>query len=483
MLKIPVLQMNDHLRGRAHWRVNEAAGPHRLVVGMIVVVVVAITFSLWTLDKSHFFYADDWGLLNNAQFRSWNDFFHMLPQKLYGDRPGGEIVIRVMYGIFGLDYRWYNGLWLLMHSMNCVLIFVIATKVVPFNRALICALVAACWESMLGAASWIGAIFDLAGATWCLAAVLLYALYARSAHAGRRSLALGVAAVVFHVLAIRTKEFALALIVVLAAWDFLTVEKSGWRERAIRLGPHLAITLVYSLAYAHLYLHHQSFVTSGSYRMSLSLASIIAGIAYYFSGAFYVELAASGAMSMVAGLAVALFVILLALTSRVGRAAIVSAFALLSAVLMLAHQRSLLYLYAPHFFLALALCSVRVHSRVATWATVLAACVLVWWPVHNGSLRNGRQFVLSKGAYSKTLFDDYVTAMRGEPPPREVTVAVSQTYFDPFTNGSGDAIRLFYRSKEIKVNVVQERDDGPGPCAKAIDVCLEEMGGHLIRRK
>ncbi|HEY8683342.1 MAG TPA: hypothetical protein VIM06_09235 [Rhodanobacter sp.] len=459
---------------------NTISDRGRLIVGVVVVAMTAGLFSMWTLDTAHFFYADDWDWLSRSQFGSWGDLLHLFPQKLYNDRPGGQIFVKLMNAMVGLDYRWYNALWLLVHMFNCALFFVIAARVVPFNRALLSALVSACWFATLGAVTWVAAIFDLAGTTWCLLAVFLYSCPRRT---GYRSMVPVLGAIVFHLLAIRTKEFALALVVVLAAWDFLAFAESTWRGRLVRLAPHLLVTLIYGVVYLNLYWHHASFVSSGPYRMSLTYGSIASGIAYYASGAFYAGIAANTATHPVFGLGLALVVVLLAMTSRTGRAALIAAIALSSAVLLLSQQRAMFYLYAPHFFLALALCSVAARNRVLTLATMLAAGVLVWWPIHAGILQNAQRFALVNGAYSKTLFGDYAAVMRNEPAPRHVTLIVSKPYFDPFTYGPGNALRLLYGDPSITADVLDEKNAGVDPCAATRDVCLVEVAGHLVRRR
>lgn len=41
-----------------------------------------------------------------------------------------------------------------------------------------------------------------------------------------------------HLAAIRTKEFALGMVAVLALWDMLLLRRDDWRKRCLRLAPH-----------------------------------------------------------------------------------------------------------------------------------------------------------------------------------------------------------------------------------------------------
>ena len=456
----------------------------RYLLAFAVVLVVAFVYNIWVLDPRHFFYADDWDWLRRSQFLDWSSSLRILPQRIYNDRPVGAIIIRLIYDGFGLRYEPYNLLWLLIHVANCGILLLIARTVISPSRALLAGLLAACWSSTLTAMSWIGAIFDLVGATWCMLALLLY-IYAARRNRGAKVLMLG--ALVFHVLAIRTKEFALALIVLLAAWDWLLLEAPGWRTRLRRLAPHAAITAIYVVVYLYFYLiNRPTVVVAGAYQVSISVGTIVENLAYYFSTAFYLRDMVAFQGLWIAGLSITLVVLGASLFSRVGWAALVAATSLLAVVLLLGNQRSPLYLYAPHFFLALALCSTRMTSKLATALTALFVCLLVAWPWHTRSVQNVRNFVLSNGAYSKGLFDDYKQIMRDQPAPRHVTIAVTRPYFDPFTHGSrkqgtGDALRIYYRDPSITVDVIKEEAGMSPPCTTVVGVCLQEQSGHLVR--
>jgi len=452
----------------------------RLFGYVALVVIVTISFNSWVLSPEHYFFADDWGWLSRAEFMPWQEFAHLLPQSIYNDRPAGEIFIRVMYKMFWLHYEPYSVLWLLMHVVNCVVLFFIAQKSLPPSRALICALLAACWFSTLAAVNWVGAIFDLAGALWCLLALLCYL---NASVAGRHSWMMVIAAIVLHVLAIRTKEFALAMIVVFSAWDVAMLRGDDWRKRAMRLLPHIVVTVVYLVAYFHLYEESKAFVTTGSYEVSFSLSTILVNIDYYFAHAFYAFTPYNDKVNLVAGFVFCAVTIFVSCLSRVGIASLLSGAALLAAVLLLPKQQSALYLYAPHFFIAIALCAAFPRSRFADILTATGVVLLVAWPVESGYWRDARHFVLLKSSYSQTLFDDYTRIMHDKPRPDQVTIVVSDPYFDPFSWGSGSALKIYYADQAIKVDIIKQKTVKGSGCDAVKDVCFVESKGHLIRRK
>ena len=112
----------------------------------------------------------------------------------------------------------------------------------------------------------------------------------------------------------------------------------------------------------------------------------------------------------------------------------------------------------------------------------LLVALLLYWPVHTGFLRDARNFVLIKGGYSKTLFYDYAALAQQGKPVSPVTIAVSETYFDPFSWGSGDAVRLYHDDDAMEVSVVALQA-GVDPCADAAGSCFVERKGHLARVK
>ena len=127
---------------------------------------------------------------------------------------------------------------MLVHAVNALLAFVLALRLLPAHRALIAGVLSAAWFAANGAVAWTAAVFDLAGATFCLGALLLYG------SEGRRQWLWRLGAIACHVLAIRTKEFGLGLLIALVAWEVLAARTPDWR----RLLPHVAVTLVYGTA-------------------------------------------------------------------------------------------------------------------------------------------------------------------------------------------------------------------------------------------
>ena len=455
------------------------AGPWRTLAWLLPVLALAAAFNAWVLDPRHFFFADDWGWLWRSQFESWRETIHLLPTSIYNDRPGGELAIRGMYELFWLRAGPYNLAWLCAHLANCAILAALLARILPPVRVALATLLAGCWFSTLTAVHWVGAVFDLLAATWCLLAVLTYVQAGEAQQRNRRWLHAGLA-LLFHLLAIRTKELALALVVALAAWDWLCFQDDGVKARLRRLAPHIALTLFFMVVYAHLYAGERQQFKASPYELSLSPSRIIEGVGYYFAQAFYAFAPGSQETNIGVGLGFAALVVAISCASRAGIASLLSAIALCAAVLLLSRQRHPLYLYVPHFFIAAAICSAFPRSRVATWALVVAIAVLLGWPAKTGYLRDARHFVLLKGAYSQSLFYDYARRMQDVRAPRQVKVAVAETYFDPFSWGPGSAIQLYHRNPDIQVEVTNASSAPETACEGEGVLCFRERDGRLL---
>lgn len=450
------------------------------LTGLAVILVLAVLVTGWTLNARHFFYADDWAWLQYSEFRGWEYVLRLFPEKLYNDRPGGEIFVLVVYRLFGLDSHPYNVLWLCLHLINCVLFYLILWKILPASRALLGVLLASCWYSTLIAVHWIGAIFDLAGATWCLATLALYVLPDRNK--GNRFFWVA-AVIVTHVLAIRTKEFSLALIAVLASWEFLLMEHSGWRDRLWRLAPHTLITLVYACIYFVLYEKSRSFVTGGAYKIAFSVPVILDNLSNYLAQAFYVPPSWGDSANRWVGGSLLCVLLMAGLVSKQVMAGLISALALLAAVLFMPNQRSMLYLYAPHFFLAMAMVAVVPKAKAATAVLLIAIVALVALPFLTFQWKWDRDFYLGQGKYSHRLFDDYIALMHGQEPPSEFTIGVTRPYFDPFSWGAGSAVRVYHHEARLRVKIVKMTGPDDDICAKVSGLCLMEKGVRLVRAR
>ena len=240
---------------------TDKAARSRVVVALLVAVAAALLFNSWALDSAHFFFADGWGWLERAHFHPWRETIHLFPNALYNDRPVGELVIRGLYDLFWLRHGAWNQVWLGLHALNVALLVMLTRPWLTPLRLTLAGVLAACWFSTLTAVHWVGAVFDLFGATLVLGTLLAYQHAVLSG--GRRWPWLALS-VLLHLAAIRTKEFALGMVVVLGIWEFVLLHRDGLRERCLRLAPHVLLAALFVIRYAMLYKQQHAALEGGA---------------------------------------------------------------------------------------------------------------------------------------------------------------------------------------------------------------------------
>jgi len=416
------------------------------VAAIAIVIATAFLYNRWLLDARTYFHVDDWQWLWRAEFFPWSDpFFSVFPSWAYNDRPVGAGFIKAVYDIVGLNHRAFQAVWLSLHVINCVLLYLTATRYISRAGSLTASVLAATWFSANQAAGWVAAIFDLLGATLCLTTVLLRQMSFRSG-----ILRYDLAGALCYILAIRTKEFALGLVAVLFLMNVL-VERQSVRVTIRQLWPYLFVFLVFAARYTQLLT--TTLPPSGApYHLELTLTGLAASIGFYASALFNDE--AGVPPVAVAGLVVALGVGMLLAEGKAQRTAVwgvAAAGILLAPVLLLPAQVSALYLYAPHFFLALAL-GALVAKRVTSIALVaiLAAGILIP-PTWTATRQNVINFYYLKGQANRAMFNSVVQVLAPLPPSVSIFISGVEPVFNPFWMRPGNALKIAFKDFDLAV--------------------------------
>lgn len=460
--------------------------PLALALSIGLTVAIAWVFNRWALDARNFFFADDWGWLGRAEFRPWEWVGRLWPDRMYNSRPVGEALIVGMYAAFGLEPVAHHHVLLLLHAVNGVLLLLMLRRHVTPLRAVLGAVLAVTWHVALVPVGWLGAVFDLLATTWCLAAVLLYQ---RALDDPRSVLRWALASAFAYVLAVRTKEFAIGLVLVLLAYDLL-FGLGDARTRLRRLAPALVVAAVVGLRYAWLVATRVP-EPGDPYTIGFSVAGMASAAIQYVQYLTYTT--SVPAYVALAGLA-AFVAAVAASRSRLGAWGLATGLILLLPVLVLPAQRTPLYLYAPHFFVAAALVAPRPNSRRTTALAVIGCITLIAWPVVSGLTRNDRAFALANGAYSRGLWEQY----RRLPPATADYVRVDRAYFSPFGYGARSPENAAVRPPRQVTSIHILRRDSSFPvvvsetmaplleafCSNAANGgrLLDEQGGQLRDR-
>lgn len=438
-----------------------------------IVALAAFAACAWLLDSVLFFHADDWDWLARAHFYQGSDQAGLFPQKPYNDRPVGALLIRLGYGAFGLSPQAFHAAAVVLHALNAVLAFALALRLLPAHRALIAGVLSATWFAANNAVGWTAAVFDLAGATFCLAAVFLYGLECRRRWLWR------LAAIACHVLAIRTKEFGLGLLLALLAWECFIADTPDWR----RLLPHVLVTCVYAAAYALLFADAP--MRGGPYQPDVSIPALLE------TSWTYLRLLGNGhlwgALALV-GVGVAHVVT----RNRAGLFGAIAAIALLAAVLPLSIHLDPLYLYAPHFFAAISIASLG-FGRAGSALAAMLALVLVATPLVDGTRAKMQRDARAQGRYASTLFEDFRAWKEAHAAVLGVVVHVTRpgsspflqghariTRFNPLLLGPGDAIKIVLANPRATVRVPASLEDAVAECRTLRLPLLVERNGRLV---
>ena len=242
--------------------------------------------------------------------------------------------------------------------------------------ALLAALLAALWFSANNAAiGYTAAIFDVLGATLCLATLWLYQRSRRSA----TPLPYVLAGTLCYFLASRTKEFAPGMIAVLFLASLL-VERQSLTATMKQLAPYLVVFVILAVRFAQLFATHPP-AANDPYRLDISPQSLISGIGFYMRALFYVE-TASDLMILALLLCLLAWGMLAAdeRTRRVGLFGLAAYVILLGPTLLIPRHHQSLYLYAPHFFFALAVGALLIKRTIPGAAALAVSAAVVVAP-------------------------------------------------------------------------------------------------------
>ncbi len=323
----------------------------------------------WALQPGLSMMLDEIGNLHMRQGELSFQFVTILPHYAYNDRPAGLVVERSWFELFGFNYRPQLLFLLSIHLANLVLGFLLSRRA---GAGVLASLAALCAFGTLSttaqAATYLGAIFDVLGLFFILASILAFL----SKKPGTAALS----ALLFF-LALRTKEFAIVLPVLLLAIAY-------FENTLRRLWIHLAIWAVFLMQYAGLLRHMNATLPPGSvYTIRADIPTVLASFSYYTSLIFHEEWRPSRVYFV---LALVAMVLLYAVYRRRGWILWSSAAYVLTLlpVTVIPGNRAPYYVYAPALFLALALAltvedvlALVIRDERTRWVATAAAVVAV----------------------------------------------------------------------------------------------------------
>ena len=337
---------------------------------------------------------------------------NILPHFAYNDRPVGFMLERWWFEIFGFNYRPQLLCFLSIHFANLLLGFFLMRRMGASALATLAALcVFATVTTTAQTATFIGAIFDVL----CLFLMLASTLAFLSKKPGAAVLS----AFLFF-LALRTKEFAIVLPVLLLALAYC-------EKNLRRLWIHLVIWAVFLVQYAVLIRRMIPSMPAGNpYTIRADPRTILTSFVYFTSLIFHEDgHPRRGPVILLLVVAMAAY----ALYRRRGWILwTVAAYALtLLPVAIIPGNRAPFYVYAPAMFLLFA-AALTVEDIIALttadqrqrWITVAAATALVLLSValfqKGPYFKNRIAYALFQRSTAQRTASDLTTLLPGIPP-------------------------------------------------------------------
>lgn len=364
-------------------------------------LALAIVLSVGVLNYAFafhypFFVADDWDWLYSAQFSSYRDLAVVWPGAVYNDRPVGALVIKLMYQLFGLNSEKFYFFQLGLHTLNCLLLFWIAKRYVGSSGAFLAAVLAGTWVVANDAVIWTAAIFDLFGTTLCLISIYFWQISKHS-----KQIIWGILGALVYFLAIRTKEFAITVPILILVIGVL-LEGQSWKKAFKCLLPYCLVMVVLGLWYLRLLLGSQ--LMGGNDAYALRADGVLDNLGYYLETLFY-ENVWDPQRSVWHKVHLALYVLStgclvwgLAFSNqfrKVFLVAIAGFLLLLGPTLLLKNHLGELYLYAPHFFIAFGIGGLYFTNHFLRLPVVLLIGLLIAWPFSTQWYRDKANFYVS----------------------------------------------------------------------------------------
>lgn len=375
-----------------------------LICAFLLVVACYITFNGF-LTSDTFFQGDDFPWLYQAKFgrfvptlglgdTTFHDkygnlefFYQLIPTSIYNDRLIGYLWLKFSYLVFGLNSQFYYIAQFLLHIGN-VLLFYSYCKKIGLDRlvSLTTCVLVACWFVCVEAVFRINCIFDVLGMTFVLLTILSFITYQKNSSKSYLILSL-----LFLFLGVRTKEYTLSVVPIIFFQCLLLDNKKIYAAlKATKY--HILLSLIILSRYTFLYFDNSTNSLIGEqtlYSPRFEIQTIVINLYSYLNRSFYLNEIGSFASYTLLSLSFLLFVISIKDNStKIKIFCSISFVLLLGPVLFFKSQQNNTYLYAPHFFLSLFICTSLLRGLFSTILTFVIVFGLIFLPYVTHSVQD-----------------------------------------------------------------------------------------------
>lgn len=226
------------------------------IVNYLLIIIFGLFANHWIISPKNGFVFDDWAYLYKFKFTPIGEFFKILPDSTYNDRPVGEMFLKILHIFFGDNYQLYHLILLLLHFANAIFLYQIILIVLqnkfpkfkfPANLALISSIIFTIWPKSTMAVQWNAAIFDLLGTFIVL---IIFRIYLFNSIRIQTKIVKNIFIFSLFFISLRTKEMFIVLPGILIAYELLgvkSIKKSVKKIFNIIIAGQILISLSYVL--------------------------------------------------------------------------------------------------------------------------------------------------------------------------------------------------------------------------------------------
>lgn len=453
------------------------------VIFFILIGIVTFMIGAWTIRDDFYFLFDDIAWLKEVKFNfDVTEFFQILPTSRYNDRPLRTFFFWCIYQMFGLNYTAYYLIVLLWHVVDTYLVLILTFNILELidkrkenvTKSYICALFFGIYPKNLMAVYWIaGAANDLLCTFFSLLTMLCYSFYMKN----RKAYMAIIGALVFYVCAMRSKEAAICLPLIILIFEYYnSVVKN--EKRKVYIGN--IILLCYMVIYLVTLLRLPAgLTTDGQYKWDFSPLTIIKVLLNYIrmyfgldDGSFsyqindyYTKLGNVGVVicAIIFSILIARLLLKRDVKKNFGFLLIGIAVGLsMAPLLVLPNIQHLLYFYFPAVFLSMffGLILYDVATSIFKWkyagkVTLCALLVLLIWVNNIGGAKRIRESFIHWGEEALSTVKD-IEYIEKVPANTTVYLYGANTGANVFNYSPGYIVNILYEDDTIKTILADE---------------------------
>lgn len=437
----------------------------------ILVLGASLISVFWMLSIRNALVFDDSTLLRRASLNTYDALFSFFPTSVYLDRPVRDILIKLMYDLFGIDYALHHAALILVHFLNVILAFLTARRLFAMKKGLhsdevflggcITAVIFGAWPNSQMSVQWISGNNDLMGTTLALLSLFFYLRSIQEDKFKGQNIFLEI---LFYYLAIRSKEMFYPLPVIFLLCEFYQKlqEKQQKRLSAGCIGG-IIVMMIFFTGILYGKFHDVSITVEvdspyyQTFNPIMMAYSLLRYCMVYFdltNSSFVYSFSVFGMIGLIVTLIGLVWAVVCAFKKHYellfGYGAIGFSIA---AVLPMVNQVHRLYLYFPAFFIGLtiAIAMTLLGRRTGRCLVVLCMCCCL---AGNASGPQGlRNFWYSIGDMENRVYSQLSEI---EKPVAESNVYVfleDGNSYTPFFYGPGSIINLAFQDNTLNVSL------------------------------